>query len=329
MRLRLTDLSIRKLPVPDKGQKTYFEGEGFGIRISQGGTRTFVQMYGQERKLKTLGRYPAVCLKNARKLAKAIQVAPEPEKRAQGLSAAVDAFLAAAENRCRPATAAMYRNYLNRLEGKNVSDVKKEDVTYSTHAMMSAKAFFNWCIREGLTDRNPVQFEKAKLGQRSRVLTDQELKLIWAYEHPPFSDHLKLLILTGQRRNQFSNYEVRGDTIFFPSDIMKGKADHTIPLLPVAQEVVERLKSHNGWSKQKANMDKAVKLPHWTIHDLRRTFATNMAKLGTPIHVTEKILAHRSGTISGIAAVYNRHDYLEEARLALANYEQHIQSVVA
>src|SRR2546430_12117904 len=55
----------------------------------------------------------------------------------------------------------------------------------------------------------------------------------------------------------------------------------------------------------------------WTLHDLRRTFATNMASLGTPIHVTETLLHHVSGTTSGIVGVYQRHAYMDEMRQAI------------
>ncbi|MEH6728947.1 MAG: Arm DNA-binding domain-containing protein, partial [Hyphomicrobiales bacterium] len=70
--MRLTDLSIRQLKAPDKGQKTYFDVglPGFGVRVSQGGSKSFVVMYGQKRRLKTVGRYPHLSLADARREAK-------------------------------------------------------------------------------------------------------------------------------------------------------------------------------------------------------------------------------------------------------------------
>ena len=58
----------------------------------------------------------------------------------------------------------------------------------------------------------------------------------------------------------------------------------------------------------------------WTIHDLRRTAATGMAELGVQPHVIERILAHSTGTISGVAARYNRAAYLAEMREALETW---------
>ena len=67
----------------------------------------------------------------------------------------------------------------------------------------------------------------------------------------------------------------------------------------------------------------------YTLHDLRRTFATIHAKIGTPIHVTEKLLNHVSGTISGVAAVYNRHSYFEEMQAAMVEYDKYINEVIS
>ena len=66
----------------------------------------------------------------------------------------------------------------------------------------------------------------------------------------------------------------------------------------------------------------------YTLHDLRRTFATIHAKIGTPIHVTEKLLNHVSGTISGVAAVYNRHSYMDEMRTAVAEYDAYLEKLI-
>ena len=61
----------------------------------------------------------------------------------------------------------------------------------------------------------------------------------------------------------------------------------------------------------------AVEIPPWGFHDLRRTAATGMARLGFPVQVVEAVLNHASGSVSGVAAIYNRHDYADEKRAAL------------
>lgn len=124
---------------------------------------------------------------------------------------------------------------------------------------------------------------------------------------------------------------------------MKSGRAHSIPVGKQALEVIAALpgetdllfpsrfeddKPFNGFSKGKASFDQDSEVEQYTLHDLRRTFSSNMAKLGTPIHVTERILNHVSGTISGVAAVYNRHAYMDEMREAFVQYEQHLSEVL-
>ena len=90
----------------------------------------------------------------------------------------------------------------------------------------------------------------------------------------------------------------------------------------------------NGWGKPKALLDAEIAevgaaIPHWTLHDLRRTFATNLAALQTPVHVTEKLLNQLSGTVSGVAAIYNRHTYMDEMREAIAKWEAQLSTLLS
>lgn len=326
--MKLTDLAIQKLKAPAKGQKTHFEDGGFGVRVSQGGTKTFVLVQGKERKWSTIGRYPDMSLKEARQEALKIQVAPKASSAPKTAQEAISDFLAASEDRNRPATTANYRLYLDRITKTKLDDITLADITKTPHGIMAAKVFFNYCLRQRWVDRNPFQFEKVKLGQRSRLLTDDEIKKIWYHEHKPYTDHIKLLILTGQRRSQFSQFSIKGDTVFFPADVMKGKKDHTIPITPTIKALLEKLEPFNGWSKAKAKMDKEIKIDPWVIHDIRRYFSSTMAKLRTPLHVTERIIDHRSGSISGVAAIYNLHDFMDEAVEAVDKFEKHIMKVI-
>jgi integrase len=78
------------------------------------------------------------------------------------------------------------------------------------------------------------------------------------------------------------------------------------------------------FGKHKAALDKASGVADWMLHDLRRTFATNLAALSTPVHVTERLLNHVSGTHSGIVAVYQRRSYMDEMREAVTRWEGHL-----
>ena len=72
-----------------------------------------------------------------------------------------------------------------------------------------------------------------------------------------------------------------------------------------------------GYSKAKKRLDLASGVSGWTLHDLRRTVVSGMASIGVAPHVADKILNHQSGTISGVAAVYQRHEFLNERKEAL------------
>ncbi|MFG6605253.1 tyrosine-type recombinase/integrase [Sulfitobacter sp. 1A10445] len=323
----LTDLAIRKLPTPKTGQSVTWD-KGLGVKVSPAGTKSFIVKH--KNKVKTLGRYPAMSLKQARTAAFQHKMNDTPAKRLDRLSDAVSAYLAECERKNRPATVTQYRLFLSQVKKTRLSDVVQSDIDISSpHAVMVWRVFFNWAIRNELVERNPFAFIKVSWTSRDRVLSNRELRSVWRYTYPPYSDYLKVLILTGQRNGQFKSFEVRGDTLFFPASIMKGKRDHTIPATPYVLELVDRLEPFNGWSKAKKRCDLYSEVRGWKLHDLRRSFSTIHASIGTQLHLTEQMLAHSSGSISGVAATYNRHTYLTEMRSALEKYEEHIQSVVA
>jgi len=328
VRQHLTDIAVRQLPHPESGDLKYWDEvvRGFGVRVTSRSKSWFV-VRGKTRQLTTIGHYPEISLQNARKEAKRL-LAQEPQKNvSMAITDAVEAYLKDCDGRLRPRTIEEYARPLRKVTTGTLATFTKPDTT-DPHSIMAWKVFFNWCMRQELTDKNPYQYATVTTSQRSRVLTNEEIKALWAYDYPPFSDHIKLLLLTGQRKSQYSDFEIKNDTLFFPARIMKGKQDHTIPLLPLARHYAEKLQPFNGWSKAKARIDKHTKVTGWVVHDLRRSFSTIMASLRTPIHVTEKILDHRTGTISGVSAIYNRFSYLEEAREALLTYEAHIANLV-
>ncbi len=329
--MKLTDVTIRALPLQPTGNAKHWDDNlpGFGVRCTAK-SKSFIVMYGKDRRLKTIGRYPQISLREARAEAKRILALKPSKTRIQATPEAVRAYLEDAETRLRPNTLREYTRHLLKAPDRPLDAITKKDIDLNDpQAIKSWKVFYNWCIRNELTERNPFQHVPVVFGQRSRVLTPDELRQVWQYTWPPYSDYIKLLILTGQRRGQFQQYEVQDDTLYFPAEIMKTKVEHQIPATPLVLELIDRLEPFNGWSKAKQRMDLHIGLTGWVPHDLRRTFSTIHASLGTPLHVTERILAHRSGTISGVAAIYNRHTYMPEMREALTRYEQHVLSIVA
>ena len=190
------------------------------------------------------------------------------------------------------------------------------------------KAFFNWCIKHGLADNNPFQFIKATTEKRERVLSDEEIRTIWAYDYPPLSNIVKLLFLTGLRRTEVMQMKLDGDVFRLAPEHTKNGKSHTVPATEWAKQYYVDI-DFNGWSKGKARMDRETGVTGYRLHDIRRTYATIHAKIGTELHVIEKLLNHQSGEISGLAAVYNKYSYQEEAKKAVANYENFLENILA
>jgi integrase len=86
---------------------------------------------------------------------------------------------------------------------------------------------------------------------------------------------------------------------------------------------------HRISGPHKRALDASCGVSNWRLHDLRRTVVTGMARLGVPPHVADKVLNHQCGTISGVAAVYQRHEFLAERKDALDRWAAHVEQLVA
>jgi integrase len=87
-------------------------------------------------------------------------------------------------------------------------------------------------------------------------------------------------------------------------------------------------KPFQSFSAAKRELDRLSGVSDWRLHDLRRTCVSGMARLGVPPHVADKILNHQTGTISGVAAVYQRHEFLAERKEALERWGSHITDIL-
>lgn len=365
--MRLTDILIKSLKVPATGQKTHFDDAlpGFGVRVSQGGAKSFVVMFGPKRRLKTIGRYPDLSLADARRAAKRAQVEaltvvipPPPHQEPVPFNTARDRFLADSKLRHKERTHADYDRLLRRHFSldKDIDALTRADIVAAVeklaatpseqrHAFVAIRAMMNWCEKRGVLVHSPVPALTFRSESRSNVLSDADLKTVYnrAIETGyPYGTIVRLLILTGQRRGEIAALRrswIENDLIVFPAGFTKNKREHRCPLSPLAKELINSLpdigdmlfpargvedRPFNGWGKSKERFDKPLEAAAYTLHDLRRTFSSNLARLGTPIHVTEKLLNHVSGTVSGVAAIYNRYSYLDEMRAALKLHDKHL-----
>lgn len=329
MRQKLTDLTIKSMTLPESGDVKVWDTTtpGFGVRLSKG-AKSFFVMYGPQRRLKTIGPYPQKTLSEARKEALRYLVLLPDTPVAVKLSEARNAYIEECEGKNRDSTVRSYRMLLGKVADKNLADIQRTDIDLTnSHQVMAWRIFMKWCIERGYISKNPFLGVPVSYGQRERTLTDEELKALWSYDDKPFSDIIKALILTGLRRQEVLHIKPSQDGFTVPATHAKNGRAHTIPSTPLVAQYLP-VKYFNGWGKSKARMDKVTGVTGYTLHDIRRTYATNHARIGTPIHVVEALLNHRSGTISGVAAVYIRHNFLKEMTEAALKYEAFVASLI-
>ncbi|MGO4909519.1 tyrosine-type recombinase/integrase [Pseudorhodobacter sp. W20_MBD10_FR17] len=227
---------------------------------------------------------------------------------------------------------------------------------------------FNWAKGRDIIKDNPLDGIRPPAPEkaRDRVLTDEEVKLVWGATGEmgyPFGPMIRLLLLTGARLREVAEMpraeiNLTGDVWTLPASRSKNGDEHVVPLSPEAQAIISEIPKIgrgkllftttgetpvSGFTRAKTKLvslmteaanrnaaegDEPVVIPQFTLHDLRRTAATGMAALRFAPHVVEAVLNHKSGTRRGIASVYNRHDHLDEKREALTGWGRYVFELV-
>jgi integrase len=227
LRWPLSDVGVRSLPIPEKGQVDYWDTKlsAFGCRVSQGGSKTFILNLHNSRR--TIGKFPVISLSDARTEAKKLLAEKTLGKiRPQSVTypAAVEVFLEEKQRTRRPRTVSDFERHLNLLPFKGqLADISHDDVCRQlkklhdtpseyNHRLQNAKTFFTWAQKKRYITDNPITgLSQHTRPSRSRVLTDQELKAVWKGAEQiegHFGAIVKLLILTGQRRGEIAALQV-------------------------------------------------------------------------------------------------------------------------
>ena len=213
--------------------------------------------------------------------------------------------------------------------------------------------FFAWlCARDALAINPASGVERPHEEKvRERILTDAELRALGlAGEDDVFGLALRLMLLTGARRNEVSRMtwdeideEARRWTI--PAERSKNGRAHAVPLSPQAWAIIAGMARLAGcpyiftadgrspiigWAKAKTRLSAKAGIDEasWRLHDLRRTCASGMQRLGVSVPVVEKALNHVSGTFRGIVSTYQQHDYADEIAIALQKWSDHVERLV-
>jgi integrase len=375
-------------PGPDRREIPDRHMPGLYLILQPSGGKSWAVRYrhaGTPRK-HTLGSYPAIDLKSARTLAgKALRAVAEGRdpgrEKAQERTARPDTVEAVAklfvERHClranRPRTAAETQRLLDlhvlpRWRGRLVRDITRRDVLdlldrvvdsgtpiAANRTLSAVRKMFNWAVARDIMDASPCAGVKPPTAerQRDRVLSDIELRNVWRAADKiggPFGALVKLLILSGQRRDEvagmrWSEIDLAGRLWTLPPGRVKTNRPHEIALCEPAVAVLKALPRigdqfvltsngeapASGYSKGKRRLDALLPpdIPAWRLHDLRRTTASGMARLGIALPVIEKVLNHASGSFAGIVGVYQRHDFADEKRHALDTWGAHVADLVS
>jgi integrase len=225
--------------------------------------------------------------------------------------------------------------------------------TAAARARGNLSALFGWAMREGLCDANPVlntNDPAEGIEARDRVLSDAELAIVWrACQDDDFGRIVKLLVLTGCRREEigglkWSEVDLETGVMTIAGSRTKNHKTHILKLPPIALDILRAAPKRedrefvfgggstgfNAWSYATAAMHVRIvqsevrTLPHWTLHDLRRSCRTGLGKLGIAPHIAERVLNHIKG---GVEAIYDRHRYEADIKSALEIWANHVLAV--
>jgi integrase len=209
--------------------------------------------------------------------------------------------------------------------------------------------FFNWCVGRALLERSPCGGipTPTPAVSRDRVLSDAELASVLRAARQiggAYGGIVELLALTAQRREEvaqmtWDELDLREGLWTLAGVRTKNGRPHLVYLSDPAIAVVRKMPAlgrfvftptgklpFRGFSIAKRRLDELTGVQNWRIHDLRRTAVSGMARLGIAPHVADKILNHTSGTISGVAAVYQRHEFMAERKHALTRWGAHVSA---
>jgi integrase len=385
--MKLTKVNIAKIEVPrGKAEIIQFDDDipGFGLRVRISGSRNWVFQYriGIKQRKISLGSASAISPMDAREIASKlharVRLGEDPAgqkiesraKAAETFGSVLKPFLTYKKGDLKARSYEECERHLlmhaRRLHGLQIDAIDRRTISALLTALAtnngpslansvraSLSSLFSWSMREGLSQANPVigTNKAAVIASRDRVLTEDELRLIWnALPNNDYGAILRLLALTGQRRDEVGSLrwsEVNFDKalISLPAARTKNSRPHDVPLSPAALTILKarpRLagrdyvfgsggSGYRGWSNNKVTLDALIagKVSPWRLHDLRRTAATRMADLGVQPHIVEAVLNHVSGHKAGVAGIYNRATYEKEKRQALNIWGERLGAIVS
>ncbi|OPL15809.1 MAG: integrase [delta proteobacterium MLS_D] len=386
--MTLTDKAVINLK-PKGNRYEVLDRGGLYVRVMPSGTKSWIYRYmidGTARRM-TLGRYPAVSLAEAREkhamAGRDVDRGVDPGAKAQErktkrreeytFADMIEEYWTEELSKTptgKERLRLVAKDALPRWKKRKISDITRRDGVLlirgvRERAPVAANRLlgvlvraFNFACEEGLLTTNPlVGMRRFEESARSRVLNDEEIKLLWKGLDLGNEDidifHVvklaaKAILLTGQRPGEVASMSwdhVEGDWWVIPADQRKNREENRVPIMPLFREVIETARAYSSTSYvfasprndslplTRAAISAAIRRhfqemgveEQFTPHDLRRTFRTRLAELGVTDIVAERCLGHKLG---GILAVYNRHDYFAEKRQAFEAWERRLREIL-
>jgi integrase len=246
---------------------------------------------------------------------------------------------------------------ISRRDVIELLDAVMEDGTpiAANRTLAAIRALFNWALRRDMIESTPTALVErpGEEIRRERTLTAGEIKAVWSASAEvgyPFGQFFQLALVTGQRRDEvarmrWSDIDLDTKLWTLAAETTKANRTHVVPLAPLAIDILKALPRIaqspcvftssgaapiSGFSKAKARLDQAIlrqrgePIPPWTIHDLRRSAATEMGRLGVSRFAIGRVLNHADRTVTGI---YDRHSYLDQKRHALEVWAHYLVSL--
>ncbi len=369
---------------------------GFGVRVTAGGTRAFVLNYriGVTERRYTVGVSPTwsvlKAIRRARELRQEIDKGRDPvaertasrvpAPKAKTVAHVLDDFAARYLQRGGMRSAALVERALDNVVKPEIGDVgiyelrrlaitemldKIEDERGPVSAdrtLAYVRKALNWYATRDEDFNSPIvrgmARTKPKERARDRVLTDDELRDLWAATdlttgRSPFAAMVRALLLSGARRDEVARMrwdEIEGDMWVVPAARYKTARENAVPLTPALATIIGTKpdgggpfvfsttggrRPISGYSKAKVALDAKIAalqakagcgpMPAWRLHDLRRTARTLMSRAGVDANVAEMVLGH---VIPGIRGIYDRHRYGPERRDALERLATLVDRIV-
>jgi integrase len=352
-------------------QTDYFDAQvsGLALRVSETyKSWTLHYTLGGKRRRLTFGAYPSISLASARTRADeakaAIAEGRDPQAIAsETLQAICELYMAREGNKLRSAkwqNGVLDRHVYPTLGQRPIAEIRRSEIVrlldkieegsgpaMATQTLAIIRKVMNWHATRSDDFLSPIVRGMARIQlseqARDRILSDDELRKIWATNNEMFGAYVRFLLLTAARRNEAAKMtwaELTGSDWTLPAARNKTGVDLVRPLSRAAQAILAALPKAGefvwsanggaapiaGFAKFKRRLDAASGTKGWTLHDLRRTARSLMSRAGVPTDHAERCLGH---VIGGVRGVYDRHEYHREKAQAFEALAALIDRIVA